>query len=199
MLNASFIAAVNHLLAGESWARDRLVPHAGKTALIRVESLAVAFAVGSAGTIEAPQAAGAAAPEEATLEVRLKPSSLAAAARGEETALKDAEIRGDAEFANALMFLANNLRWDFEEDLSRVIGDVAAHRLVSDARSVFAWAREAREKFAATLGEYLRDEAGMLAGPRHAESFVAEVERLRDDVARLEARLARLAAGRSRA
>ena len=192
MLDATFIAAVNHLLAGEAWARDRLTAHAGKTAVIRVESLAVSFAVDSTGMVAAPPAGAEAVPTEAALEVSLKPSSLLAALRGEEAALRNAEIRGDAEFADALMFLARNLRWDFEEDLSRVVGDIAAHRMVNDVKGFFAWGREAQGKLAASVGEYLRDEAGLVAGPRRTESFIADMDRLRDDVVRLEKRLSQL-------
>ena len=197
MLNATFIAAINHLLAGEAWARDRLMPHAGKSAAIHAGSLAVSFAVDSAGMVAAPPAGAEAAPAEAALEVSLKPSSLLAALRGEEAALRNAEIRGDAEFANALMFLARNLRWDFEEDLSRVVGDIVAHRMVGDLKGLISWGREAQAKLAASVGEYLRDEAGLVAGPRRTEGFIAEVDRLRDDVARLEKRLSRLS-GRGR-
>jgi len=193
VLNSTFIAAINHLLAAESWARDRLIPHSGKTAVIRIEPLVFSFAVDGSGLIAAPQTRAAEAQTQPTLEVRLLPASLIAALRDEETALRNAEIRGDVEFANAVMFLARNLRWDVEEDLSRIVGDIAAHRLVNDVRDFFAWGREARGHLAASVGEYLRDEAGLVAGPRHTEGFIAEVDRLRDDVARLEKRLSRLA------
>jgi ubiquinone biosynthesis protein UbiJ len=197
VLNGTFIAAINHLLSAEGWARDRLIPHSGKTVVIRVEPLMFSFIVDGSGMAAAPKTPEADAPAEPALEVRLLPQSLIAALRGEETALRDAEIRGDAEFANALMFLARNLRWDLEEDLSRVVGDIVAHRLVSDVRRFFAWGREARGQLAASVGEYLRDEASLVAGPRHTEGFIAEVDRLRDDVARLEKRLTQLAGRRA--
>lgn len=190
MLNKTISAAINHLLAEESWARDRLRPHAGKSALIRVASLELSFVVEASGQIADAGKPDPAAPP--ALEVTLAPASLMAALRGEESALKSAEIRGDAEFATAVLFLVKNLRWDFEEDLSRVVGDIAAHRMLADASGFIAWERETRGRLAASLGEYLNDEAGILAAPAAVDVFVTDVDRLRDDAARLEKRLQQL-------
>jgi ubiquinone biosynthesis protein UbiJ len=169
-----------------------LRPHAGKSAIIRVASLELKFLIETSGLIADAVSADPAAPP--ALEIRLAPASLVAALRGEESALKSAEIRGDADFAAAVLFLVKNLRWDFEDDLSRLVGDIAAHRLVADATSLFAWEREARGRLAASLGEYLTQEGEILAAPRAVDAFIAEVDRLRDDVARFEKRMQRLPA-----
>ena len=170
-----------------------MTAHSGKTAVIRVDPVVFSFAVDGPRLAAMPQAGVADGAVEPTLEVRLQPASLLATLRGEEAALRNAEIRGDAEFANVLVFLVRNLRWDIEEDLSRIVGDIAAHRLVNDVKGFFAWGRDARGQLAASVGEYLRDEAALVAGPRHTEGFIAEVDRLRDDVARLDKRLSQLA------
>src|SRR5690606_36189646 len=44
-------------------------------------------------------------------------------------------IDGAVDFAGDLQWLADNLRWDIEDDLARVIGDVTAHTVSSIARS----------------------------------------------------------------
>ncbi len=189
MINQTISAAINHLLEAETWAREKLLPHVGKTALIRVASFDFGFVIGASGLI-----AAAASPTEPQLEVRLAPASLVAALRGEESALKSAEIRGDAEFATAVLFLVKNLRWDFEEDLSRVVGDIASHRLVTDAKNLLAWERDARGRLAVSVGEYLTRESESLVAPAAVDVFVADVDRLRDDAARLEKRMRQLAA-----
>jgi ubiquinone biosynthesis protein UbiJ len=188
VINQTISAAINHLLEAETWARDKLLAHAGKTAVIRVASFDFSFVIDASGLI-----AAAPAPAEPQLEVRLAPASLAAALRGEESALKSAEIRGDAEFAAAVLFLVKNLRWDFEEDLSRLVGDMAAHRLVTDAKNLLAWERDARGRLAASLGQYLTHESESLVAPAAVDTFVAGVDRLRDDAARLEKRMRQLA------
>jgi ubiquinone biosynthesis protein UbiJ len=194
VFNKTLSAAINHLLAAESWARDKLRPHAGKTVIIRVASLELSFVIEAGGLVATAGNTDASLPP--TLEVTLAPASLMAALRGEESALKSAEIRGDAEFAAAVLFLVKNLRWDFEEDLSRVVGDIAAHRLVADATALLAWEREARARLAASVGEYLTDEGEILAAPGSVNVFVAGVDRLRDDAARLEKRMQLLAGPR---
>jgi ubiquinone biosynthesis protein UbiJ len=192
LLNQSLSAAVNHLLEAEAWARDRLRPHRGKNAIIRVASFEFKFQIDDSGLIAA--AAGADPVAEPALEVRLAAASLLAALRGEESAMKSAEIRGDADFAAAVLFLVKNLRWDFEEDLSHLVGDIAAHRLVAEAKSLRAWERDARGRLAAGLGQYLTRESKNLAATADVDAFVADIDRLRDDTARLEKRMQRLAA-----
>src|SRR2546430_11066708 len=44
--------------------------------------------------------------------------------------------------------LFRSLIWDFEEDLSRVFGDVVAHRLASGGKAVAAWQRDAALRLA---------------------------------------------------
>jgi ubiquinone biosynthesis protein UbiJ len=189
VINKTISAVINHLLEAETWARDKLLPHAGKTAVVRVATFEFGFVAGASGLIEP-----APVPAEPQLEVRLAPASLVAALRGEESALKSAEIRGDAEFAAAVLFLVKNLRWDFEEDLSGLVGDIAAHRLVMDAKILLAWERDARGRLAASVGQYLTQESESLVAPAAVDAFVADVDRLRDDAARLEKRMRQLAA-----
>jgi ubiquinone biosynthesis protein UbiJ len=188
VLNQTVIAAINHLLDGETWAQDKVRSHAGKSALIRVGAFDILLLATASGSVE-PVAAGV-TPE---LEVRLAPDSLIAMLRGEDAALKSAEIHGDADFATDVLFLARNLRWDAEEDLSKLVGDIAAHRLLDGMRKFIAWERDARGRLAVSFGEYLTDEGEVLASPALVEQFVADVDRLRDGAARLEKRLQRLA------
>ena len=61
------------------------------------------------------------------------------------------------------MVLARHLRWEVEEDLSRVLGDVAAHRLASTGRALVAWHLDALERVAGAIGDYLIDEKRVLA------------------------------------
>ena len=44
-------------------------------------------------------------------------------------------IEGDVQLAAEVNWLADHVRWDLEEDLSRVLGDVPAHMLTQAARS----------------------------------------------------------------
>jgi ubiquinone biosynthesis protein UbiJ len=51
-------------------------------------------------------------------------------------AMPEVRIEGDVQFAAEVNWLVDNLRWDVEEDLSRILGDVTAHRVCELARTV---------------------------------------------------------------
>jgi ubiquinone biosynthesis protein UbiJ len=109
-------------------------------------------------------------------------------------AARDLRVEGDAEAAAALQRVLTGIEIDWEEVLSRVVGDVAARQVGNLARDVGAWGRRAGEGLGADLGEYLTEEARVLASRNEIEQFLADVDRLRDDVERLEARVKRLEA-----
>ena len=119
-----------------------------------------------------------------------------AGASGEE-AIRDGslELIGDAEVAQAFQKLLNYGKPDIEEELSTVIGDVAAHRLGEVARSVSSWGREASATLHQNITEYLQEERRDVPSRYEVESFTRKVDELRDDVARVEARLNQLENG----
>jgi ubiquinone biosynthesis protein UbiJ len=81
---------------------------------------------------------------------------------------------------------------DFEEELARVIGDVAARQVANFARGFLDWGRKAGGSLSTNVVEYLQEEGRDLPTRTETEEFLADVDRLRDDTERLEARLARL-------
>jgi ubiquinone biosynthesis protein UbiJ len=82
-----------------------------------------------------------------------------------------------------------------EEDLSRVVGDAAAHRAVSAARGAAAWGKDASERLAAGAAEYWTEEDPLIATRVKVDGFVAGVTELRDAVERLDKRIALLEKG----
>jgi ubiquinone biosynthesis protein UbiJ len=103
-------------------------------------------------------------------------------------------IEGDAEVAQHFRELLAEAQPDFEEELSRVVGDVAARQVANFARGLFDWGRTAAGSFAGSVAEYLQEEGRDLPTRTEVDEFLAGVDRLRDDAERLEARLARLEA-----
>lgn len=99
------------------------------------------------------------------------------------------EFSGDAVVADEFRELLRQGRPDWEDELSRVIGGTAAHGVGDVVRSVGRWGRDARETFAQNVGEYLQEESLALPTRYEVEEFGRDVQALRDDVARLEARL----------
>lgn len=102
------------------------------------------------------------------------------------------ELIGDAEVAQAFQKLLSYGKPDIEEELSGVIGDVAAHRLGEIARGVGTWGRQAGATLGQNIREFLQEERRDVPSRYEVEAFAREVNELRDDVARVEARLNRL-------
>jgi len=105
------------------------------------------------------------------------------------------EISGDALLAQQFQKLLRYGRPDLEEELSTAIGDVAAHGVGQFLRGVGDWGREAGSTMRQNASEYLQEESRAVPARYEMESFAASVNRLRDDVARLEARLNKLEQG----
>ena len=182
-----FSPFINHLLAQESWARDKLLPHAGKIACIDAEALQLRLQVGADGLLEDADAQHAAA-----VTIHLKLSDLPLMAQNRERAFSYVKIEGDAEFANTISYLSQNLRWEAEEDLSKLFGDVAAVRLVGAARTLAQTARTTHQKIQENLAEYFLEENPMLVRPAAVAAFGADVNKTRDDVERLIKRVEKL-------
>lgn len=190
-LESPFAAALNRLLEAESWARARLAPHAGEVLELRAPPLpALRFAVAADGRVAA--AGHEAAP---ALAITFGPGALAAALQGEEQLMRAVDISGNARMAADVLFLVRHLRWDAEEDLARVVGDAAAHRLAGFARDAAAWHRDAALRLAENVVEYATEEKRLLVTRAELDRLAEAQAKLRDGIERLEKRLERLDGG----
>jgi ubiquinone biosynthesis protein UbiJ len=101
----------------------------------------------------------------------------------------DVNIRGDAEVAQKFRELAMLLKPDVEEELSRLIGDTPAHQALRFVRMAVGFGRSAAETSVRNVAEYLAHERRDLVPSAEAEDFYRSVERLREDLDRIEARV----------
>lgn len=184
-------AAINHLLTQEPWARDKLKRHAGKTAVFDAGVTALRLRVSADGLVEQGSAN-----DTASVIIRVKLSDVPLILRNREHAFSYVKIEGDADFANTISQLSENLRWEAEEDLSKLVGDIAAVRIVQGAKSAFATIKTTQQKFAENVAEYFLEENPMLMRPQAVADFASEVAKLRDDVERLSKRIEKLEGGR---
>jgi ubiquinone biosynthesis protein UbiJ len=189
LLSSTVFTAVNHILARADWAQQRLKPFAGRRAQLQMPPWQIDFAINSSGLLEP---LGANDGEGFDVEMNLPPDAWLALMRGPTEVIRSARIRGSAEFAEALGFVVTRIRWDMEEDLARLVGDIPAHRINGLFGGVVAWQRQALQRVAENIAEYLTEESAVLATPAQANRFVRDIDNLRDDVARLEKRLQRL-------
>ena len=191
-IESPFASVLNHLLEAEPWARERLAPFAGESLEMRAPPLPrLRFTVTADGRL------GAALPAaEPSLVVTIRPDALAAALKSEDHLLRSIDVTGNAGLAGEVMFLVRHLRWDVEEDLAQVVGDVAARRLAGLARDAAAWHADAARRVAGSLVEYAVEEKQLLVKRVELEATAAAHARLRDGLERLEKRIERLAGGR---
>lgn len=102
-------------------------------------------------------------------------------------------ISGDADIAQSFQDLMRAAQPDFEEELSRLVGDVTAHQIGNVVRAAGGWSRKAAATLAANVSEYLQEESRDLVTRTELEEFLASVDELRELGDRLQARLGLLA------
>lgn len=98
-------------------------------------------------------------------------------------------ISGDTGLAHDFGATLGGLDIDGEEQLSRFTGDILAHQIGNAARKAAHWAMSTGSRLEADLGEYLTEEARLLPHPLEVEDFISQVDTLREDTDRLEARI----------
>jgi ubiquinone biosynthesis protein UbiJ len=101
-------------------------------------------------------------------------------------------IHGDTELGQNFKRILDRLEIDWEEHLSHLTGDIVAHQLGNVVRGLTGWGRRAAETLGRDAAEYLQEEVQQVPHPYEVEGFVAQVDTLRDDVERMEARVRRM-------
>lgn len=183
------IPAINHVLSREPWAMERLAPFSGRKALISASPLTFWFSIASDGTLLACEATN----DEPAVSLLLPPEALTHALTGNlSRVLSTTTISGSADFAEGLSFVFKNLRWDIEADLSDFIGEIPASRGMQALRHSFAWQQRALLSLAGNAKDYLVDESRQVLSKDEIENFNQAISDLRDDLARLERRVAKL-------
>ncbi len=187
MFSQPSVLAMNHLLTQNSWAPPRLTRFFGKTVLFKVAPFSFAYTVCADGMLR-----DADSEVSADAQCVIAPSLLPRLLLKDEQAYAEIKSEGDAELLAEIFFLTRNLRWDAAEDLSKVTGDIAAERIVQTVQSVSREVGQAAVNLSQAASEYWTEERPLVAKPEHINTFVRQVDTLRDDIARLEQRLKRL-------
>jgi ubiquinone biosynthesis accessory factor UbiJ len=182
VIDGLILGALNHLLGQSAWARRQLQPFAGRQARFDMPPWQLAFAVTAEGLFESVGEG------DIDVTVTLPAETPLVALQGMDRAMAAAHVTGNAEFATALSFVLKNLRWDAEEDLSRLVGDIAARRLVGVSSRLTLWQKEAARNAAENLAEYLAEEARLLVPSREFATFREELADFASRIERLEAR-----------
>ena len=101
-------------------------------------------------------------------------------------------ISGDTRLGHQFKKILGQINIDWEEQLSRYLGDVAAHRIGHLARDFSGWWQRSKQSLQLDIGEYLQEEQHFVPARAEVERFINNVDELRNDVERLQARIERL-------
>ena len=163
------VLLVNHVLAAEPMAVQRLRPHAGKCIQLQLRDIpsllsslpsSLTVTVTAAGLLEWQPVATDRADLVATLDASNPAQAVADAVAGRRPRV---EVAGDAALAADVNWLAEHLRWDLQDDLARLVGDGPAMQLMRIATTVAAGLRDAVRAVAQSASDRARPSAPMSA------------------------------------
>ena len=190
-LHFPLIKFFNRVLSDFPAARNRLQAHHGKVIATQIGPVVTRMRITRDGEMELAGNTGNATTAPDVL-LALPLSLLPGLATQDAAAFSQIVFTGDSELAATLSDIARNIEWDVEADVSRVVGDVAAHRIVDSARRADAWRKQARQRLSENVAQYLTDERQAFITSRELEALARQNESLRDDTARLDARLVKI-------
>ena len=175
--------SLNHLLRQSPGAAESLVRHAGASVRFDLTLARFDFRIADDGcfseaVVDVPDAI-----------IRPPPALLTRLPFFGRDALRHADYSGDPALLATLDRVFKQLSWDLEADLAPRIGDIAAHRLATLGHDALAGLTHTVSAFGHNVGEYVVEEAELMARGVDVSRFSREVDQLSDDVARLEARL----------
>jgi ubiquinone biosynthesis accessory factor UbiJ len=195
LLGRALETALDRVLDLDPETRAALRPLDGRAITVEFRNTPLAMRIAVAGerlTI-GPAFAG-----ESALRVSASPSALLglALSRGREGAITPGriDIAGDAELARRIERIATRFSPDFDEAFARVFGDVAGFQIARGLRSALAGLRDSSRAFARDTAEFLSEESRDIVAKAEVETFLDDVDALRERTDRLEARVRRLAA-----
>ena len=187
-------AALNRALALDPETREGLAPLDGRSVELAVETppLALRLQVQGERLVVGPADPG----NEPDLGVRATLGALLAQLpplrRDDAPPIGRMRVSGDADLARRLQRLAERFDPDWQQPFAAVFGDIVGVQIANAIAAGLRHARDAGREFAETTAEYLTEESRDVVPRAELDAFHDAVDTLRDDAARLSARVARL-------
>ena len=184
--------ALNRLLAMDEEVRDELLAMNGKVIKLHITGFELECCV-----IPSSDGVQLLADEslEADVVIRGAPFALLkTAVTGDRSSVQEGDIRfeGDVYTGERFQKILQKLDLDWEEPLSQITGDVVANQVGTAVRSGHQWLKGAIDHLLRDTSEYLQEESRDVPAPAEVEIFFQTVDGLRDDAARIAARIRKL-------
>ena len=187
MLTSIAVTPINHILRGERWACKRLQFHSGKTICVQIPPLfELNMIIKTNGEIQ-----DTIKQDKIDTTFCLLPSMLPGLLTHDEKAYTQIKISGDADFANELIKISKNinLNSNIEQDLSKFVGDIPAHRIAQAGEKAVQWHANSINNLSHAILEYWMEEHPMLTKPAYINRFIHEVTILQDNMEQLNQRI----------
>jgi ubiquinone biosynthesis accessory factor UbiJ len=187
MFKSLAAAFLQHLTNQNNWSRKHLAVFAGKVLQFNVALIKTNLIILEDGSLNI--ATDHANPDAI---IHIPPSLALRLMAKDESAKMLIKVEGDVHLATEVGKILQYIRWDFEEDLSQVIGDIPANKIASFSRETLTATKKQSINLAEMLAEFWQEEKLILAKKWQVEKFNHDVDTLRSDAARLEKRIAKL-------
>jgi len=176
------LRALNHLIEQERWAHNLLLPREGQSIAITLPIGDFQIAIQEGMFVNASDSTNLPSvsltiPQEA-IWTFLK--------EGKSGAMKFVKISGDIDFAADLNRLVADLKWEVEEDLSKLLGDATARRVVLESQKMLHQTQLAMNDLKGGIRDYLVYEKNILVDSQQMSDFKSELRLLRDQIDRAE-------------
>lgn len=200
-LAQAVLSGLNHVLRQQPALRDTMRAHAGRPIRIVVANPLVSASSGHSASVSAGAQTDARIGDDGLLTVvsDATPSVTLTLRPGVRAALNllregpaglgnDIEIEGDVMVAAAIGQVARSLRWDFEEDLSRIVGDSVAHRVGTAFRRLRVRSESVGERSFEAAQRMASGPEGPLLSRAELARHAQSLRELSDRLTRIEAR-----------
>jgi len=177
--------AINRALEGESWARDKLALHGGRSVRLTVGPFERDFGIDAAGRLSPTK-------NDPDLKLSISPLRLPALAAAPERWSELVRTEGDPALAATFAELAATIPWFVERAFAAILGPVLGQQAADAGRRLLSLPGYAGTRIGESIGRYVGDEAKLAIGAAEAQSFAAEVAALALRLDALQARVAAL-------
>ena len=192
---AALESLLNHHISESTAARDQLLGLAGRSLAVHIGGTGLILRLDAGEQQLRIGVMGEAVGETVTASISATPLTLLQLLRSSTVTnfrASGAELAGDTETAEVFAELLRLARPELEEELSHLIGDVAAHRISQSAQRLIGWGERSVDALSMNTSEFLQEEIRQLPPRLEVERFNREVDRLREDADRAVQRVDRL-------
>lgn len=176
---------INHLIQQNPEHQAELAGLAGKTLTINIAGMKLTGSISEQGFLSATQAV-------ADTEITFHNSALQKILQSRQSGVGDISLEGDLILGMSVLPILGNLRYRASDDLVRIFGESLAQSIGSRAADIGSGIKKIGQSLAEQISEFSREPESPVIDAATLAAWMEEVDRLRDDVARLNERLDRL-------